>query len=833
MRRLLIILLSITLLPALLLASITINQALQDTLTTHALTNIEPLPDDLADVYKSYLNEYPDGVMAYLIMAERSATLWNADPVDLFANYLRIQQLLELEDFDCSAEFFLSYIAKITIGNEKLTPYRDRFSELGLLKLREQHPDLLERIRAVNLWCRENMTFVSTSGRTQDPLSIVDKSHIGRCGEMQVFFISACRTVGIPARPAWTPWWPHTDNNHAWTEVFVDGHWHYVENAQPDYHLNSTWFSGSVNKALLVLARSSFPDSLDEVVSETGSTSYVNSTRYYQQTRNIAFSVIDADNSPVPEAAVNIMAFNFSLLRPLLEIKTDSCGRAKLDISTGGFLAVAFKDSLFDYVLVPYDSSGAPASYTLRIKERSWEHEELLLEYPPGKGQRQDDPEFFAARKRLAAKRYNALIDSIQSQEVPTGAPAADSNFVELFNQSRNNKLPLLKLVEAHPDIPADFWVKALMIDAKFYWQANLLQWEQLYATYLDLATRQLTEDSWSSLLAPSIYYEQLPLVSVPAEYIVNHNLSTGERIPAVLDVIHSRHTIDEEEAPGGLLSLGNMLAAPFLQDYQFKMLSCYVLKANQIPAQYTRIPSTIALLSDSVWSNYDVKENRFTTQAPDIDSGTGTLVDVAFKLQDEAGLPVTLNPDNIATTLFQEGRFYYNDRQLDYDRENSRLAGQLEPGDFQLQICIRESGEVTRVKLVSLQLEAGKTIDDTLTFQEFQRRWEFAAAVYHEFLNGFMTTESGDLVVLLGDYDNEPVQRLATRVRSRLTGQRFVWVGGNPPSVEVADYSVDASYPRFLEEHPELKHRLITFYYDRENDKWSMFEGIWDILYK
>lgn len=830
MKRLLCLHLILALLPSTILARFTIDRALRDTLTARALTNLNPLPEDIAHVYQTYLADHPDGIMAYLVMAEKSATLWHATPQDLLSNYRQIQLLLDREDFNYTPEFFLSYIAKITVGNEQLTPYRERFARLGLQELRAQYPDLQERIRAVNLWCRENMTFVSTSGRTQDPISIVDKSHIGRCGEMQVFFISACRTVGIPARPAWTPWWPHTDNNHAWTEVFVEGNWHYVGSAEPAYHLNSTWFTHSVNKALLILARSSFPDSLDDVVSVSDNISYVNSTRYYQQTRNISFHVIDLANNPVAEAGINIMAFNFSQLRPLLEIKTDSLGWAQLVISRGSFLAVAFKDSLFDYVSVPFDSS-LSASYTLRIRERSWEDENLRLEYPPGMGKQPEEPEAFTQRNQLAAAHYHALIDSIQSLPSPGWAPGADSNFVQLFSDSRNNKQPLLELVKAHPELPATFWQEARRLDEKFYWQANRLQWENLYDNFQALPEAVLTEEARSVLLSPSVYYEPLPGVRVPTAYVAGEGLPTTSRITAVIDLVHSQHTIDKTMAPSGLLALDELLAATWLQDYQFKMLCCYALKANHIPAQYTRIPATVMVLADSVWRNYDVVENSFTRQPPDTDGGA--LIDVRFVLQDDAGLPVTLNPDNISTTLFQEGSFYYNDRQLEYDREQSWLSGQLEPGEYQVQFCIRESGEVTRVKLVSLQVEAGDTVDDTLTFDDFQRNWQVAVKKYHLFLNNYRSTETGDLVLLLGDHDNEPVQRLAERIRSHLSGQRFLWVGGTEWPGAEAEYIVDGEYAGFLTDHPELNHRLVTCYYDGEGEQWYLFEGIWDLLYK
>jgi len=58
-------------------------------------------------------------------------------------------------------------------------------------------------------------------------------------------------------------------------------------------------------------------------------------------------------------------------------------------------------------------------------------------------------------------------------------------------------------------------------------------------------------------------------------------------------------------------------------------------------------------------------------------------------------------------------------------------------------------------------------------------------------------------------------------------------WIGKNAPAQDIPNYNISSEYSVFLEDNPELKHRLITFYYDSENDKWKMFEGIWDLLYK
>ena len=102
---------------------------------------------------------------------------------------------MKMEDYEkFSDKFVLSYIIKTTVSHEKYTNYRKKFAEENLLDYVKDNPDLNDRIREINLWCREKLRFVSTSGRTQDPLSVLQKSNIGRCGEMQVFFISVCRT---------------------------------------------------------------------------------------------------------------------------------------------------------------------------------------------------------------------------------------------------------------------------------------------------------------------------------------------------------------------------------------------------------------------------------------------------------------------------------------------------------------------------------------------------------------------------------------------------------------------------------------------------------------
>jgi len=809
-------------------ADFIIEPYLVETLTEDAIENIKNLPEKEQEIYKLYLKVHPDGLMAYLISTEKSAMLWDANPKDLLDNYKYLKKLLSMEDYEqYSDEFVLSYIAKTTISHEQITNYRKVFAQEGLLSFVVKYPDLMDRFRMVTLWTRENMTFVSTSGRNQDPITILKKSNIGRCGEMQVFYIAALRTVGIPARPAWTPWWAHTDNNHAWTEIYIDEKWQYAENTSPEYHLNSTWFSASSQKTLLILARSSFPDESDDVVSKGKNNNYVNSTRYYQDTRQITINLFDQNYQPVKNAKVNIMAYNFSMMRSLLELEVDSTGMVEFTIGQGGFMAVAFTDSLFDYIVVPFDSTSSPLMYDLLLQEKKWENIDIEMPYPKGFADRPENPPFFSEWKQNSESKYDSLTASFNNIKFDAHAPWGDTTFVEVYQKCRNNQRILLKFAEVQSP-PHDFWEALLQIDKKFLWEMTVKQLSYLYDNFQYLKQNLENEDDLINLLSPSVFYETLPNRKVPNNLIIPKK-SKEEKLSYVIENLHTQYKIDKDLAVNGILSLDKMLEAEYLQDFHFKTLSCYVLKANLIPAQYTRIPSVIQVKVDSVWQNYNVVENNFVK--PPLEAET-QLTKISFTLKDENGHPITVNEDNIAVTIFQDGRFYINDRQLSYDKENSTITGELDKGEYQLQIGVRESGEMTKVKLVSLDLESQTDISQVLLFEDFKRNWKSANNNYIEFLETHTDTIS-NWVVLLGDYNLEPPQRLATKTRANLTNQQFIWLGEKTAVEYVSNYKPTPDYKVFLDENPELKNRLITFYYQKEKNLWKMFEGNWDVLVK
>jgi hypothetical protein len=128
---------------------------------------------------------------------------------------------------------FLHYVLPCRINNENIDSFRITY-----------YDEITDRIRGMNMeqaaleinhWCHEKVTYQPADIRTSGPESTILSAR-GRCGEESTFTVSALRTAGIPARQVYTPRWAHTDDNHAWVEIWIDGQWFYME------HVNRSLF---------------------------------------------------------------------------------------------------------------------------------------------------------------------------------------------------------------------------------------------------------------------------------------------------------------------------------------------------------------------------------------------------------------------------------------------------------------------------------------------------------------------------------------------------------------------------------------------------------------
>ncbi len=244
-------------------------------------------------------------------------------------------------------EEFLHFVLPLRVNNENLDDFRE-----------VMYPEIAQRIKGldmkqaaleINHWCHEKVNYRGTDSRTSAPLSTVKKT-FGRCGEESTFTVTAMRTAGIPARQVYTPRWAHSDDNHAWVEVWIDGKWRYLGACEPDVDLDMGWFSEPSHRVMLVHTRAfGRYFGSDRVVDAQDRFSELNLTSNYATTKDIVVAVKNADGTPADSAKVEYQLYNYAEYYPIASSFTNTQGISTLNTGMGDLIVWAAKDGKFGY----------------------------------------------------------------------------------------------------------------------------------------------------------------------------------------------------------------------------------------------------------------------------------------------------------------------------------------------------------------------------------------------------------------------------------------------------------------------------------------------------
>ncbi len=237
---------------------------------------------------------------------------------------------------DIPEDIFRHYVLPVRVNNESLDSSRWVF--YPELKPRVNGLTLEQAALEVNRWCHEKVTYKATDGRTSSPLNTV-KNAFGRCGEESVLTVAALRSVGIPARQVYVPRWAHSDDNHAWVEVWFDGKWHYMGACEPEPVLNRGWFTGPAKRAMLVHSRvfGNYQGD-EEVITRERDYAVINSTAIYAEVTRPLVKVVDEDGKVVSNSKVEFGLYNYAEFYPVATLKTDNKGECSLTIGRGDIL---------------------------------------------------------------------------------------------------------------------------------------------------------------------------------------------------------------------------------------------------------------------------------------------------------------------------------------------------------------------------------------------------------------------------------------------------------------------------------------------------------------
>lgn len=340
-------------------------------------------------------------------------------------------------------DIFRHFVLVYRVNNENLDNAREVF-------FKELHPRLTglsmyDAALEVNHWCHEKVAYRPSDGRTSSPLATV-KTALGRCGEESTFTVTALRAVGIPARQCYTPRWAHTDDNHAWVEVWVDGKWYFLGACEPDPELNMGWFAIPSTRTMMVHSNAFGKyNGEEEVTYKTDLFSRVNMLPNYTDTKKITIKVTDEKGTAVKGASVKFKLYNYSEYYPIAVQTTDAKGIAQVTTGLGDLLIWACKDGIYGYQMM--DIRKTDKITVVLNRTGGNEYAEDLTVVPPAE---KHDIVTATPEKAAANARRLHYEDSVRNAYIATFKTEEDAKYIQNANLTNEQIGLFLKKCEGN-----------------------------------------------------------------------------------------------------------------------------------------------------------------------------------------------------------------------------------------------------------------------------------------------------------------------------------------------------------------------------------------------
>ena len=262
-------------------------------------------------------------------------------------NVAKTLEVREKMQWNIPEREFRHFVLPLRVNNETLDDFRTVYADK--LCARVKGLSLGEAALEINHWCHEQACYEPSDARTSAPMATVRRG-VGRCGEESVLTVAALRAAGIPARQVYTPRWAHTDDNHAWVEVYTeDGKWHFMGACEPAPTLDNAWFNGPVSRAMLLHTKVYGDyDGPEDVIQRTPCYTEINVISGYVPARRTEVTVLDG-GVPVECACVEFKIYNYAEFYTVASYTTGADGKAALDTGLGDMLVWAMKGSRFGF----------------------------------------------------------------------------------------------------------------------------------------------------------------------------------------------------------------------------------------------------------------------------------------------------------------------------------------------------------------------------------------------------------------------------------------------------------------------------------------------------
>ena len=351
---------------------------------------------------------------------------------------------------------WLHFVLPLRVNNENLDAFRTTCYEE--LKQRVKGMGMYDAVIEANRWCHEHVTYKPSDSRTSSPLASM-RTASGRCGEESTFGVATFRAIGIPARQVYTPRWAHTDDNHAWVEVWVnDGPkgagWYFLGACEPEPVLNLGWFNQPASRGMLMHTKVyGRYDGPEDKIEQTAIYCEINVTDNYAHTSRSSVTVTDEAGNPVSGADVHFKIYNYGEFYSAVKQTSDAAGRCSILTGNGDMVVWASKDGRYGFRKVTAGSQDVTIALTHKAGEKYTEDFNLI---PPAG---HDNLPYVSPEAAAHNERCKAREDSIRNAYVATFPDEADTRrFCEetgydfalvrpLVEKSRGNYANLYRLL--------------------------------------------------------------------------------------------------------------------------------------------------------------------------------------------------------------------------------------------------------------------------------------------------------------------------------------------------------------------------------------------------
>ena len=358
---------------------------------------------------------------------------------DFFLNQVRYA-IKARETFDWGKkipeDIFKHFVLVYRVNNENLDTARMYIFET--LKDRIKGMSMYDAALEVNHWCHEKVNYKASDGRTSSPLATIRTSW-GRCGEESTFTVTALRAMGLPARQCYTPRWAHTDDNHAWVEVWIDGVWHYLGACEPEPELDIAWFDAPVKRAMMVHTTVFGKyNGKEQKNFESDLYSKINLLSNYTDTKRLEIKVIDSKGNAVENAQVSFGLYNYAEYYPIAKIYTDKNGVATLETGYGDLMIWAKKDGKTASALAKAEVKNI--TLTINPTKKTWQTQKFKLCPPTPK------PIKVVSEEKKAANAIRlAYEDSLRESYLKTFPRNQETNLRNQVSEKRIKELNFSK----------------------------------------------------------------------------------------------------------------------------------------------------------------------------------------------------------------------------------------------------------------------------------------------------------------------------------------------------------------------------------------------------